>query len=220
MGGHWEVIHRKKLSSRSPSLLMKHEVESSSYTIYVTDLVHVWSEHLTAKDIRRRALNSDTSIDPSEDQGQMRRFLQCIDNALEQKPGTSLELDYSLSADNLLLRSHTQLPGDLPPLEWTNELCLNATFVLTKEFILPLIYQQHFHQDESASLLQQLKEKDAIIDRLIDSSVSEGTPLSKIFPGAAPSRSEMKSDPRQALTRHVRGITKFNEYSWRDNSSR
>lgn len=217
MAGHWKAIHRATIHSRSPPLMIKHEMENSSYTIHISDLVNIWSEHLTAKDIRRRALNSDTSIDPSEDQGQMRQFLQCIDDALQQKTGTRLELEFGSTAHCLVLRTHTPLPGDLGPLEWFVELHLDSAFVFTKELMFPLLYQQHFQQAESASLFQQLKEKDIIIDKLIDCSMSEGTPLSKIFPGAAPSRSELKSDARQALTRHVRGITRFNEHQWRDN---
>ena len=219
MSGHWKALDRKNFTSNSPPLLIKYEIESSNYMVYLSDMVHVWTEHLTARDIRRRALNSDTSIDPSEDQGQMVQFLNCVKDALSQKSGTSLELDYTLSTKSLLLKTHTPLPGRLQPLEWFLELQLAAPFVLTRELIVPLLHVQALQQAESSSLCQQLKEKDAIIDKLVDTLVSEGTAISKVFPGAAPSRSALQSNPRQALSKYARSLAKFNEHQWRNDLS-
>ena len=215
MRRHWRALERGSAPPNAYPLVIKHEVENSSYTVYLSDLVHVWAEHLSAKDIRRRALNSNTSIDPSEDHEQMRHFLRCIDDALAQKAGTSIDVAYSASAECLLLRTETALPGSLEPLKWSVELRIESAFVLTRELLVPLLLRQAVHTAESTSLFQHLKEKDHVIDKLIDALIADGVPLSKIFPGGPPSKSALKSNPRQALSRNVRGLSEFNEQKWR-----
>ena len=214
MGRQWQELSQESVAPNVPPLIIKHEVENSSYTIYVSDLIHIWTEHLSAKDIRRRALNSNTSIDPSEDHDQMRHFLRCVDDALAQKAGTSINLTYNVNADRLLLRTETALPGSLEPLKWNIELKMESTFVLTREVVVPLLLRQAVHTTESASLFQQLKEKDHVIDKLIDAMIADGLSLTKVFPGGAPSKSALKSNPRQAWSKNARGLSEFNEQQW------
>ena len=198
-----------------PPLLIKHEVGSSAYTIHLSDLTHMWTEYMNAKDIRKRALNADTSIDPSEDLEQMRFFLRCINDALEQKPGTTIDLACDGHAKRLLLKTCTPLPGSFEPLRWTIELRIESPFTLTKEVVIPLLRLQAMQSAGSASLIQHLKEKDHIIDKLIDTMQADGVSLSKVFPGAAPLKCTIKSNPRQAFSKNAKGLSEFNEPQWR-----
>lgn len=215
MGRFWEVLGLETSSSRLPPLLVKHEVAGSGYTIRLSDLTRVWIERMNAREIRKKALNTDTSIDPSEDVGQMRLFLRCINDALEQKPGTSIDLAYDEREKNLLLKTFTPLPGSLEPLRWTMELRMEPPFALTEEMVVPLLRQQAIKNVEFASLVQQLKDKDHVIDKLIDTMQANGISLSIIFPGAAALKSASKSDPRQALCKNAKGLSRFDEQQWR-----
>lgn len=61
-----------------PALLISpgFHVESSSYSLAITDLANIWTESLDRKGILRRSLNEDTSIDISDGgQEQWRVFL-------------------------------------------------------------------------------------------------------------------------------------------------
>ena len=215
MGGHWTVLELRTSALNLPPVLIKHEVASSAYIIHLSDLTHVWTEHMSAKDIRKRALNADTSIDPTEDLEQMRLFLRYINDALEQKPGTTVDLTYDEGAGSLLLKTYTPLPGSLEPLRWIIELRIESPFALTKEVVVPLLRLQAMQNAESASLVQQLKEKDHVIDKLVDSMQADGVSLSKVFPGAAPLKSTIKSNSRQALSKNAKGLSEFNEQQWR-----
>ena len=216
MGGSWTILRTKASSSSFPTILIKHDVASSGYTLYLTDLSHVWVERMNAREIRRRALNADTSIDPSEDVEQMRLFLRCINDALDQKPSTSVDLAYDEPNKCLLLKTYTPLPGSLEPLQWIVEMRMASPHALTREMIVPLLHQQAMQNIESTSLVQELRDKDHVIDKLVDTMQANGVSLSSAFPSAATLKSKLKSNPRQALGKNARGLSEFDELRWRD----
>lgn len=215
MGPSWKILKLGNAYSGFPPILIKYAIESSSYSIHMTDLTHIWTERMNARDIRRRALNADTSIDPSEDVEQMRLFLRYISDALHQMPGTSLDLAYDEPKECLLLKSYTALPEPLEPLRWTMELSKDLPFVLTEEMVVPLLNAQAISNIETTSLLHHLKDKDRIIDKLFDTIKANGISLSGIFPGAPALESLLKSDARQALSKNARGLSVFDEKEWR-----
>ena len=215
MGRYWKELKLGNAYSGFPPILIKYVIDSSSYSIHMTDLTHIWTERMNAREIRRRALNADTSIDPSEDVDQMRLFLRYISDALQQMPGTSLELAYNEPKECLLLKTYTALPKSLEPLRWTMELGKDLPFVLTEEMVVPLLNTQAIANIETTSLLHHLKDKDRIIDKLFDTIRANGISLSGIFPGRPPLDSLLKNDPRQALYKNARGLSVFDEKQWR-----
>ena len=144
----------------------------------------------------------------------MRLFLGCIDEALSHKEGTSVDLVHD-DQNGLYLKTTTPLPGSLAPLVWNFELKRESPSALSKELIVPLLSQRAIQNVESTSLLQQLKEKDHIIDKLIDTIQADGIALNKVFPGAQSSKFAVKSNPRQALSKNVKGLSEFDEKQWR-----
>lgn len=196
-----------------PPLLIKYELGTSDYTVLITDLTLLWRESLDRKRIIRRSFDVDTSIDPSEDSDQLRLFLQKVGDALEQKPGTTIDLVQNGSDKSLLLRTLTSLPGSLKPLQWSIELLPASQSILTAELIVPMLSQHVISNVEKASLLQQLKEKDLVIAKLTDKMHSDGVDLSRLFPSIS-SRSG-KSTSRQTLGKSVKGLGEFDEDRWR-----
>ena len=103
-----------------PTLLIKHDIQQASYSVYITDLVHTWHESLDRKGVIKRALQDDTSIDPSEDASQLKILLAKIESSLKGQDGTSLQL--TAKGDDLILHAHCILPSPLDGLQWRVEL--------------------------------------------------------------------------------------------------
>jgi len=215
MHSAWKVLSLPHVGDSIPPLIIKYEIGTSDYTVWITDLTLIWRESLDRKRIIRRSLDVDTSIDPSEDSDQLRLFLQRLGEALEQQPGTTLDLVQNNSHRSLLLRTFTPLPGSLKPLEWPIELLPASQSTLTAQLVVPMLSQQVIANAEKASLLQQLKEKDQVIAKLTDKMHSDGVDLGRLFPGIASKSS--KSMSRQALGKSVKGFGEFNEHRWRNN---
>lgn len=209
----WKVLNLPHAGVFVPPLIIKYEIGTSDYTVWVTDLTLIWSESLDRKRIIRRSFDVDTSIDPSEDPDQLRLFLKGVGDALAQQPTTTLDLMHNVRDHNLLLRTFTPLPGSLKPLEWVIELLPALQSTLTAELIVPMLSQQMLANAEKASLLHQLKEKDQIIAKLTDKMQSEGIDLGRLFPGVVSKSSKAMS--RQALGKSVKGLGEFDEHQWR-----
>lgn len=161
-----------------------------------------------------RALSVDTSIDPSGDPAQMLLFLKAIKDALLQHPETSVNLDESNDIKQLTLHTSTPLPHPLRPLEWSIVLFLAPQRTVTSEFLLPLLSQQLTAKLEKTSLLQQLKEKDNVISRLIDKMQGDGIDLGKVFPGAVSSKTGTGPTARRALAKSIKGLGEFDQDRW------
>ena len=71
-----------------PPLLISKTFEANSYTIYLTDLTHIWVESLDHAGMLRRAEEENTSIDPT-DSSQLRILLNKLALALSSSPKTA-----------------------------------------------------------------------------------------------------------------------------------
>lgn len=206
------LLHRKNNSI--PPLLVKYDFGPANYNVWLTDLSYIWTESLDRRQITRRALNVDTSIDPSEDSAQLRLFLRSIEDALRQRPGTSVNLIESNEIKQLTVHTSTPLPHPLQPLEWSIVLLLASQSNFASEFVAPLLSQQLTAKVEKASLLQQLKEKDNVISKLIDKMQGDGVDLGKLFPGAVSSKSGTGPSARRAVAKAIKGLGEFDQDLW------
>lgn len=210
---------QSKFSPRAPCLLIKYHFEQSQYTIFLTDLIYIWTETLERRQIIRRALDIDTSIDPSESADQFHLLLRNIQKSLDGGEGTKLSMSRVEKAKQLNLHLVTQLPTPLNPLHWPIYLNLASPGDLTTEFILPNLSQQFVAKAQIDSLLQQLKDKDHVISKLADRMQSDGTDFSKVFPGAIRSKSGTKLGVRESVGKQVKGLSDFDEGNWRNTLS-
>ena len=214
MGSFWRRICLSQDTAHLPPLLVKHDFGVANYTVFVTDLTHIWTEHLDRKQILRRALNIDPSIDPSEDADQMEQFLRNVRDSLKGESGTRLSLSQGDTPKQLVLNTFTSLPAPLEPLEWPMYLHSAAQNVFTSEFVLPCLKHQLNSEAKIESLMQHLRDKDHVINRLIQKTQSDGLDLSKIFPSIAVSKAVNRPDSRKSCAKLVKGLGEFDEDNW------
>lgn len=215
MTANWILLNVSRDKGPLPPLLVKHEFGLSRYSVSLTDLTYVWTESQERKQIIKRALVEDTSIDPSENAAQLQLLLQNVEKVLNGEQGTRLSLSKGAASKQLVLQTTTPLPGNLKPLCWPIHLLPTSQHVLTSELLLPCLNQQFLMRAQLTSLSQLLKEKDRLLTRLVDRMQADGTDFSKIFPGAAGLRHGTHFNPRAALGRCVKGLHEFNEEQWR-----
>ena len=218
MNSRWKPLCGGIEKSKVPPLLIKYEIGLSNYKIWLTDLTYIWSETLDRRQIIQRAFKIDTGIDPSEDSGQFRLFLQSVGDALSQKSGTNVAIVPSDNEKEVELRTCTPLPGNLRPLEWHVHLLPEAEFAVTREIVLPLLSQQLAAQTEKTSLIQQIRNRDNGIGKLIEKMQSDGSDLSNVFPGAVSSKTGRLSNARQVIGASVKGLAEFNAEEWQSRS--
>ncbi|POS83022.1 hypothetical protein EPUL_006229 [Erysiphe pulchra] len=202
-----------------PTLLLATKISSSSYEIYLTDLITIWSESLSPLEIRKRSYEENTSIYPSSED-QLAILLDKIDQALSGRPGTTLHIRLS-SEDNtsgsrdLILQLHVDLPKGLTALEWPVRLSVRPPVLLAEVLTIPLLklYRQSLRNLDLLS--QSLKQKDHVIEKLLDKFEEQGIDLGQVFPQIlGKQRGELD---RKSALKKVRGLAKFDLKSLKTN---
>ena len=215
----WKPLKLAMQEDRTAPLLVKREFGPSNYAIYLTDLTHLWSESLDRKQIIRKALELNTSIDPSEDASQMQLFLRHVKEALEGASQTFVRLTGMDDSNKLLLNISVILPSPLPLLEWPIDTTRMSQESFTCHVMLPSLGQTWSLRAQVISLLDNLREKDNVIQKLTDRMQSDGTDFSKIFPSAASVKSRSRVDAKDAAAKVVKGLAVFNECEWQERLS-
>ncbi|KAJ6780246.1 hypothetical protein PWT90_10421 [Aphanocladium album] len=202
-----------------PPLLVAFEAKTSEYSIYITDMAHVWTESMERKKICMRAWAENTSIDPSDTPENMGKFLQTLSSALDEtvpghdkatitlSPGSSTE-----SGDGgLKLVATCQLTG-FEPLQWPFHLKKSAPTAVAAEFAIPLVESLYSKSLQVDLLIQALKHKDAVIAKLSDKLEATGTGLEHVFTAL----SGRKKVTREAADDKIRGLAPFSERKMND----
>ncbi|KAI7196714.1 hypothetical protein D0869_02300 [Hortaea werneckii] len=199
-----------------PPLLIKAHLHSEGYTIHLTDLSRIWSESLTKREINKRALNNDCSIDPTDGPEQYTILLEKINGTLEQEDGTSLRFRPGDTEQRLKLELQAPLPHPLSPLNWTVDFSLQESDQLNDQLITPLFHQCHKFQAQTRLLMHALHEKDRVISKLCDRLEASGNDLSIPFPQTnGKLNRKSKRSHREQLAPFVRGLGDFDENDWR-----
>lgn len=203
---------------QAPPLLVKYEFTNSQYKIFLTDLTNVWTETLERREIIKKALNLDTSIDPSEDSGQFRLLLRKVQDALEGQEGSHLSLSRGIKPNEVVLHTVTKLPLPWEPLKWPFHLACAQADLLTTELLLPCLSQHFVANAQVESLLHILREKEHVLNKLADKINFDGVNFADLFPGALGSRAGMKVSREQA-GKFVKGLNEFDETEWQNTLS-
>ena len=214
MPSSWKPFLLPPKSNGIPPLLIKYHFGTSDYKVWLTDLTYIWTESLDRRQIVSRAFSIDTCIDPSEDSAQLRLFFGSIADALRQCPGTDVTLDQSSDIKQLTLSTSTPLPHPLPPLKWSIALMLAPQYEYSSEFVSPILSQQLTARVEKTSLLQQLREKDNVIAKLIEKVQGDGLDLVKLFPGALLSKSPAGHTTPGTVSKSIKGLREFDQSQW------
>ncbi|CZS95519.1 uncharacterized protein RCO7_05692 [Rhynchosporium graminicola] len=201
-----------------PPLLISTAFTASSFEVHLTDLTYIWSEKLNRSEILKRSKDEVTSIDPGED-GQMKIFLEKMKLGLSGEDGTALALTINHGPDrpSLVLSVSVELPGRLAALQWPVRLLAAPQTLLTCHLTMPLLQTQYALMREKTSLIDALKDKDHVIQKLMDKIEEQGIDLGQMFPQAA-GKLGRKVDRKKAEEK-VRGIARFDVDSWRQGLS-
>jgi hypothetical protein len=207
-------------AERLPAFLISSDFATDAYTIYLTDFTNTWCEKLDKDEILRRGIEEDTSIDPSEDEDQLRIFLEKIRFGLEGGKDTELRLGVgsaARAAPELSLNVTVPLPGGMRDLEWAFRLGVQKRGDTAEKLVIPTIQLLHETRERSDKLIEMLEEKDAVIQKLVDSLERLGTDLGAVFHQAA-GRPGRKVDRKKASER-VKGLGPFDVRAWRRGSN-
>ncbi|KAJ5986286.1 XLF/Cernunnos protein [Penicillium sp. IBT 35674x] len=197
----------------SPPLLFQYTWSRQGYALCVTDLTSIWTEKLSHKEILIRAEGISTTIDPSEDQEQFDVLLVKIGEAL-RGDGGSATLNSGSQDGSLELSTSSRLPAPLRPLKWTLFLSKETSSSLTDHLLLPLLKDEAGWESRQRVLLDQLKQKDWALGKLLDKFESLGVELGTVFPGAAGLRTTKKGSTRSDAGKFVKGLAPFDEPAW------
>ena len=205
----------KLLGGFPAPLLIRTEFQAASYTIWLTDLNSLWTESLDRKQIVKRSLDVETSIDPSEDASQMRAFLSHIEKVFSDDAGAELSMSSGDGASCITMSIEMPLPSPLPALQWHFKLSKCPQGALAEKIILPLFASRLRASTEKDSLVSQIHEKDVVISKLIDQMQHDGLDISLIFPGGgAASKLAGKKNVREVLGKSIKGMAEFNKDRW------
>lgn len=196
-----------------PPLLFHYSCARSGYEVYVTDLTSIWSERLSRQAILKRADETSTTIDPSEDPGQLDVLLAKIGEALRGDGGDAT-LNSGPHADSLELTTKTKLPAPLRPLRWSFVLSKEDQSSLTSQLLLPLLREEAGWESRQRALLDQLKQKDWVLGKLFDRVEALGVDLGTVFPSAAGLRHARKGGSRSEAAKLIKGVAPFDEAAW------
>ena len=217
MAVSWKPLSLGRLAeTHLPPLLLSKSFEADSYAVHLTDLTHIWSESLDHDAIVGRAEEENTSIDPS-DSSQLHILLEKLALALSSGPNTTLSLHIPSSPGRarptISLSLKIKLPGGLAPLIWPIHLSAAPQSALTSHLTIPLLHAQFARIRELEGLKEVLREKDHVIQKLLDRLETQGTDVGQVFPQAT-GRSGRRVDRKQAGEK-VRGLGAFDMEVWR-----
>ncbi|KAK8166556.1 XRCC4-like factor-domain-containing protein [Phyllosticta citrichinensis] len=196
-------------------LFIKPQISPSSYTVLITDLCHIWEESLDRKQIIRRALELETSIDPTEGLDQLQLLLEKIESAVHGSKGTSVKLARRGPDLALRLRLTIPLPAPLEDLKWEMAMTPSSEVGVKEHLTLPLLAKAQEQRSQIDDLIGHLNAKDHVITKLLDKLEGTGFDLSSVFPGIAGTRGSKHSTPREQVARQVHGVGAFDVESWR-----
>ena len=131
-----------------------------------------------------RASAEDTSIDPTDGNENLQRLLDWIRAAFDiddpEHPNTSLTLSKGKD-DSIEVHITCVLPEPFKPLKWPLYLTKCPASTLATELVLPLIQSHEARAQEIDHLITIIRDKDAVINRLVDKLESNGMGLEHIF---------------------------------------
>ncbi|OKL56647.1 hypothetical protein UA08_08349 [Talaromyces atroroseus] len=211
MSPRWQSLPTRNESA--PPLLYSFDYTPQFYEFHLTDLTYIWFEHLDHKHILRRAEDSETSIDPSEDANQYAVFMQKIQDALRGAKSSIVNVAANGKPGSLSVTTSTNLPGGLRPLKWSFSLSRERPSAVTRQLLLPLLKGEKEHEKREQSLLDHIRDKDSVLSKIFDKI--DASQLTTMFPGTTGAR---HAKPKISdLIKHIKGATKFDEKEWRGN---
>lgn len=173
----------------------------------------MWGETLLRRRIIQRALNEDTSIDPSEDTTQLQILLEKLKESLsvcedEGEDHNNIDVHIEaiptnssqVSSTAIHLKITYELPEPLQPLVWTFRLEPLPQTQFSKKLLIPFMSMTALRSAQVQSLVRIIKDKDIVLEKLQESLKDQNIPVTSILSGSASRR---------------RALERFDEQRWR-----
>ncbi|XP_013783406.1 non-homologous end-joining factor 1-like isoform X2 [Limulus polyphemus] len=150
------------VSYKNRNLLVKFEISETSYQLFVTDLVHLYSEQLLKTDLHSRTQKLNPKIEVPTN-----RLLQEIESILSEASSWNTgKMHYLVEvrevAEAPVLKVESYLAG--VPFLWEFYLQSEHGEQFNKQVVSPLLYMVAELQRQQRELIARLKSKDAEID--------------------------------------------------------
>ncbi|GAO13719.1 hypothetical protein UVI_02018180 [Ustilaginoidea virens] len=195
------------------------DLGSSSYVVRLSDMANIWEESLERKGICMRGWSENISIDPSDTAENMATFLSCLRSALDPDYKGHHTTDLTISPanptdageDGLTIKVTCRLPG-FEPFRWPMHLSKQPPSTIGTALVLPLIQAYSNKMQQVGSLIHVIKQKDAVLTKLMDKIEAMGTGLEHVFTGL----SGRKKVTRATAEERIRGLAPFNQSVWQD----
>lgn len=217
MSSHRGWTHLPVEKPGVPALFFRYTASATGYDMILTDLTNIWQERLSTTDVARRAERDECSINPGDDQDQFRILFTKIEEGLCHVNGARVDFRETHS-DNIGLIITALLPHPLPTFIWHVCLAKESQVQITNELMTPLLSFACRQQQQIAFLTTQLRDKDHVVDRILQKMESSNTDLGAIFPGMSGIRKSQKISQREQFAKHVKGLAPFNPGSEREHS--
>ncbi|PWW80847.1 XLF-domain-containing protein, partial [Tuber magnatum] len=196
----WHPLPLTIPNRSAPPLLLQSTFTSTTYTVHLTDLVNIWSESLSKREILARAEHNNTAIDPSEDVSQLPILLEKLEYALGRKRNDdAVDVEILLGKGGIGLKTTIELPKPLGDLKWIFELTPGGGVELVNLLVLPSLSEVATLRDMVESLMTVVKEKDTVLERLVEGMGEAGVDVRAMVGGG----------------RKRRGLEKFDVGRWR-----
>ncbi|KAL2104534.1 hypothetical protein VUR80DRAFT_10380 [Thermomyces stellatus] len=147
----------------------------------------------------------------------MASFLRCLRAAFDPEEQMHHLTSVSLSPspgdeDDLVLTVTCELPKELSsaPLTWRMYLRRQPAEATAREFVIPLVESQRVQRERTEGLVEIIRQKDALISKMLDKLEVTGTGLEHVF---AVVGTRKKVSREQAESR-VKGLAPFDRAAW------
>jgi hypothetical protein len=194
------------------SLYVKSSFTASSYEVWATDLCRLWHESLNRRQVIRRASETKLQVD-LDDPNNLQTILNHLSTSLDSdeidaaKPreGQDLELDATIT-----------LPKPLPEAAWVfrPRICTSEEF--REQVTLPLFTRIRRSGDQVTDLIQRIKDKDHVIERLLENMDKANVDLTSVFPALAPHVNARKGISKTEAETFVPALKVFEPTTWRE----
>lgn len=217
----WRVLELSEQPDGEPipQLLVKPSFKRDSYTVFLTCLTNIWSEHVDLSGVVERAAEQQSPIEVSkQDTAQLAILLENVEKSL----GSSEDAECRLTregSDGITLHTIIRLPEPLDSLTWKFHLQKRTAVTLKNELILPLLVSSHIQYERINDLITTIENKDKAITRMVDQFESSNLDLAAAFPSIGGLKTGRKLIKREQAARHLPALRPFQQSVWREETA-
>jgi protein tyrosine/serine phosphatase len=196
---------------RDSSLHIKTIFSADSYNLWVTDLCSLWHEKASRRHIIRRGRENELQID-LEDPNNLRIVLEHLSSSLQSD---AVEVDKLKAGQYLEFNVKIQLPKPLPEASWIFKPASCDCDEFRAQVTAPLFEKIRLQEQGEADLILRIKDKDHVIERLMDNLDKASIDLSTVFPALAPHSNARKGISKEETRKFVPALAPFDTEVWR-----